>query len=149
MGFLARIPRLWARVPLLWLYIVLDLASLVFSILGVLLAIYKHCPSLGGLGGALGTAFAFVALFLRPDYGLRLYEILLKGIPPDLPKLEQLEAKLNAVEEALRVNSNGLTFQNGAIAIASVIGTLFWAFGEYLARGLMCIFHISISTSCQ
>jgi len=130
MGFFARIPQLWR-------YIAVAVFSLCISILGVLWAVHEQCPSLGGIGGAFGTAAAFASLFLRPDYGLQIYELIKRDIHTDLPKFEQLEEELKAVVAALRVNSNGQAIQNSAIAIASIIGTVFWALGEYFAKWLL------------
>lgn len=85
----------------------------------------------------MGTAVAFASLFLRPDYGLQVYEILKETISPDLPEVEKLREQIKALESALRINSNGQTIQNTFVAIASVVGTLFWALGENLANWIL------------
>jgi hypothetical protein len=96
-----------------------------------------RCPSIAGIGGAFGTAAAFASLFVRPDYGLRLYKVIKQGISPGLSEIQQLKEQMAALEEALRINSNGQVIQNFFIALASIIGTLFWALGEYLANWLI------------
>jgi hypothetical protein len=127
MGILARVPQLWK-------YIGVATISLVISVAGVVVAVCERCPSIGGIGGAIGTALAFASLFLRPDYGLGIYKIITEGISPDLPRIDQIEARLDALVNALHTNSNGQVIQNWAIAVASVIGTLVWALGESIAR---------------
>lgn len=126
--------ELLRRIPQTTRYIAVGALSLICSITGVIWAVHKHDASLGGLGGAVGTAIAFASLLLRPDYGLQIYNLIKKSIPPDSTKIEQLEAQLDAIHNALRINSNGQVIQNWAVAIPSCIGTLFWAFGEYIAR---------------
>ena len=129
--------RLFTRIPQLWRYVGVAAFSLLISVFFVWLAVHRHCASLGSIGGALGTAVAFASLFLRPDYGLQVYEILKETISPDLPEVEKLREQIKALESALRINSNGQTIQNTFVAIASVVGTLFWALGENLANWIL------------
>jgi hypothetical protein len=129
--------RLFTRIPQLWRYLGVAVFSLLVSLFFVWLAVHRQCPSLGGIGGALGTAAAFASFFLRPDYGLQVYEVLKEAISPELSDTDKLKEQIKAFESALRVNSNGQVIQNLFVATASVIGTLFWALGQYFAEWLL------------
>jgi hypothetical protein len=124
-------------VPQIWRYRLLVLVSSVVSLAGVLLAVYWKSPPDGGRGGAVATAISFLALYLRPDYGLLFYQARKASATSKLPADEQFHAKVNAMEAALAMNSEGQTSQNRALAAAAVIGTLFWGFGDTFAAQIL------------
>jgi hypothetical protein len=126
----------WEKVPQLWRYVVIAALSLGISMVGVFWAVHRNCPAQGGRGGAIATVVAFAILFLRPDYGLRIYEERKSRISPNLPQIEQLNLELKALIAGLRINSSGQAHQNRALVIASIIGTIFWGFGDVFATWL-------------
>ena len=129
--------RLFDSISQPWRYRVLVIASLTVSSFGVLRAIHLRCPAEGGRGGAVATALAFWALYLRPDYGRLLYRSWMASASKDLTGSAELAHKLDGAVAWLEMNSDGQTTQNRALAAATVIGTLFWGFGDVLATHLL------------
>jgi hypothetical protein len=127
----------WDRVPQPWRYAAVITLSFAISIAGVLWAAHRHTWQEGGRGGALATLVSLAALFLRPDYGLRIYEARKARIKPNLSKLDELAEELKALVAGWRINSRGQAHQNRALVIASFIGTFFWGFGDQIAKRLM------------
>jgi hypothetical protein len=130
--------------------------SIVLSAGGILLAAYSADPSDGGRGGAVAVAFAFFVLFIRRDYGTRVY----KALTLELPSLKAQVARLRAGGDPSAANSEGVDSlkrqvtaivarleteatgqknQNVALALASVIGTLAWGFGDVIAKWLKAL----------
>jgi hypothetical protein len=131
----------WDTVSQPWRYVIIICMSLIISCAGVLWASYTGKAQDGGRGGAIATVIAFAILFLRPDYGMRIYEERKARIKPDLPQLEKLDQEVKALVTGLRINSIGQAHQNRALVIASIIGTLFVGFGDWLAQLLICKLH--------
>jgi hypothetical protein len=127
-------------IPQHWRFILVAGASFILSAVGIAIGVYEKCPADGERGGALATAIAFAALFVRPDYGLRIYEERKRKIPADLPKNEQLVLEVDAIAQALKLNSKGQKYQNYAIAAASLIGTIIWGFGDLVVSSLIKFF---------
>lgn len=117
------------KIPHPWGYGVVAAVSCGFSVGGVFWAAHQGSPADGGRGGAIGTAIAFFALFVRPDYGLELYDERQNIAKKDqnfseLPKVDQIARKVEDIVAALRINSRGLTVQNLFIAAAGFVGTI-------------------------
>jgi hypothetical protein len=123
--------------PPLSRYISVAILSAALSVGGVIWAAHIRCPADGGRGGAVATALAFVVLFLRPDYGLWLFEQRREKTKPNLPEAERVGKELTLLVESLEINSKGQKNQNIALAVASGIGTIFWGFGDVFAKWLM------------
>jgi drug/metabolite transporter (DMT)-like permease len=83
----------------------------------------------------LATAIAIAALLVRRDYGQDEYRRRIKNANKLSTQTEQLALKVAALEERLDINSSGQTAQTWWAAGASVVGALFWGFGDVLARG--------------
>jgi hypothetical protein len=130
------------------------LASVAFSWCGISWGVHNKASD-GGRGGAIGVAIAFTTLFARKDLGQKAYEYIAIKLPQakrkldeDMQKilpgsaskhseqtlvLETLSSQLAGILGEVRINSNGQNRQNWWIASASVIGTLAWGFGDWLA----------------
>jgi hypothetical protein len=104
---------------------------------GVIYAAYKHSWSEGGRGGAMATMIAIFIVLLRPDYGQQIFDERFTKIDPKLPQIDQLEEKVGAIVAAMRINSQGQARLNKGLVIASAIGTLFWGFGDLLAKWMI------------
>jgi len=124
------------RVPQFWRYVLLVITAFLLSAGGIIWATHTRRALDAGCGGAVATAIAFVALFVRPDYGLQIYKERAKRIPDSASPIDRLSAQVDALVAALHINSDGQKKQNRAIAIASVIGTMAWGFGSYVAAWL-------------
>ena len=138
-------------------YGVVVLAAIVFSLTGIYVGAFVTDPSDGGPGGALAVALAFLVLFVRKDYGSRVYDALTKDIPalrqqisnlregktvtPKEADLGQIKTQVTAVVNRLDTESDGQKIQNRALAWASCIGTIAWGFGDIAAKWLRCLSH--------
>jgi hypothetical protein len=92
-----------------WGLVLLLCASV--SVGGILVAAHLRRPSLGGYGGALGVALAFLMLFLRRDYGKIAYELRTKRIP----KLGELIESLDGGQAERLGESNSASATHGDI----------------------------------
>jgi hypothetical protein len=129
--------NIWDSIPQRPRYVLFGLASLASSIIGVLIAAHNHCPSSGGRGGAIATIVAIFIVLLRPDYGLRMLNSRLDDLSLSLPDTEQLKEKVSYLIQAMRINSQGSTRLNIGLVIASMIGTIFWGFGDLIAQKMI------------
>ncbi len=129
--------RLSSTPPLLRKYILVTTFSILLSTGGLFFAVRLKCPSLAGWGGGLATALAFGTLFVRKDLGLKIYAARMKFVPKTASDLERVRLQAEAIVAAMEINSDGQRNQNIALAIASVTGTLFWTFGEAVAKQLI------------
>jgi len=130
-------------------------ASILLSLGGIAVAAWWTTPEDGGRGGALAVALAFLVLFVRRNYGARVYDALTKDIPKlkeQIANLRQgkepisekedpheMSRQLIAVVSRLDTEADGQNRQNYALAWASCIGTLAWGFGDIAARYLHSI----------
>jgi hypothetical protein len=129
--------------------------SIVLSAGGILLAAYGD-PADGGRGGAVAVAFAFFVLFIHRDYGARVYKALTLELPslkaqiaslraggdPSAANSEGVDAlkrQVTAIVARLETEAKGQKGQNVALAVASVIGTLAWGFGDVIAKWLKTV----------
>jgi hypothetical protein len=127
----------WAKISQPWRYVLLISSSLFLSCAGVIWAVSIKSVSDGGRGGALAAVVALCAIFLRPDYGIINYQKNEKHISEaHLSEIHQLIKKHEALVKAIKINSDGQTHQNRALVIASIIGTIFWGFGDKFATWL-------------
>ena len=122
--------------------------SIFASVGGVLYGAFvsKKCVD-GQRGGAIGTAAVFLILFLSRNYGEYVYEAILdirphlrsrmdalsKPGPVEVFSQEDLTWLTIAILGKLKVAASEQQTQNVYIAIASVIGTLAWGFGDIIA----------------
>ncbi|HEV2962129.1 MAG TPA: hypothetical protein VG649_09920 [Candidatus Angelobacter sp.] len=135
------------------------LIAVVLSVAGVLIGAFVTDPADGGRGGAVAVALAFIVLFVRRDYGSRVYDALTKDIPAlrqqirnlregkaDVPKdgenLAEIKKQVTAIVSRLDTESDGQKDQNRALAWASCIGTIAWGFGDLAAKLLKLVCHI-------
>ena len=129
--------------------------SIVLSAGGILLAAHGD-PSDGGRGGALAVALAFFVLFIRRNYGARVYEALTVELPSlkgQIAKLraggdpsaansegvDALKRQVTAIVARLETEAKGQRGQNIVLAAASIIGTLAWGFGDVIAKWLKAV----------
>jgi hypothetical protein len=141
-------------IPQYTIYILVVIASIILSAGGILIAVHRGDLSRGGQGGAVAVAFSFLILFLRRDYGARVY----KAITTDFPNLRAQIRSLRKGDDPATANSDGVAelkrqitgmtarfeteakgqrAQNLALAAASIIGTLVWGFGDRGAQYLI------------
>jgi hypothetical protein len=121
-------------------------------------------PNNAGLGGAIGVALSFAALFfLSRNYGPKVYELLTRTLPAiekrlaaptpksqaitaptEREEIEALAIEIKAVRAKLDVEAQGQFFQSLYLTAASVLSTLFWGFGElgasqYIEMAKTCV----------
>lgn len=140
------------------LYYAVVLLTVLVSIAGVLRATLLAKTERGGQGGAIGVALAFWIIFLNRNLGERLYKSILAGNSSLSEKLELLADKkpmadftnaelttaMTATMARFSVESEEQRDQNKALVWASVLGTIFWGFGDRFADYLitpMAILH--------
>jgi hypothetical protein len=131
-------------------------ASIALSLGGVAVGAWVTKPDDGGRGGAIAVALAFLILFVRRNYGARVYDALTKDIPSlrdqiislrqgkeplakDMGDTGELRRQLIAMVSRLDIEADGQNRQNRALAWASCIGTIAWGFGDIFARHLQNI----------
>src|SRR6266404_1107794 len=148
-------------------YLTVFFISLACSIGGIPFAAYV-CKSdaHAGRGGAIGSALAFLFLFVTTDYGTKLFEAVTKDLPElrarvarlktqtetpaevTAPTVEanvaRLEQKINKIEtevstlvNRIDIDGQGQRAQNIWLAVATVIGTIAWGFGDLAAKYLL------------
>jgi hypothetical protein len=134
------------------------LASILLSVGGILTGAFVTRPADGGRGGAIAVALAFFVLFVRRDYGARVYAALTKEIPAikeevsllrqskpapaaSAPDIGQVKRQVTAIVSRLDTEADGQKIQNRALAWASCIGTIAWGFGDVLASWLKAVSH--------
>jgi hypothetical protein len=130
-------------------------ASLTSSAIGICYAAHHNYQD-GGRGGAVAVAIAFAALFVRHDFGQKAYDTVAIEVPKVKQELaaflesmypsaapaahsqaiENLTARIDGLVEQVRINSSGQSRQNGWLAAASIVGTLAWGFGDWIAHTL-------------
>lgn len=118
-------------------YLFVAIASVVVSVGGVLVAVYFRNEKLGSIGGVISTALAFCVLFIRKDWGLLMYKRRMGRIPNTLSPTEKSQYQIDCVVQAFEINSSGVTIQNLALAAATIVGTVFAAYGERWAKLLI------------
>lgn len=111
-------------------------------------------PVDGGRGGALAVALTLVAFFLRKDVNEKLRLTFTRTLPelraaidefsgaPEREKTKVPAAgpivtptqRLDAIETSLRVTEQSEQRMDRYVAAAAVIGTLFWGFGDIVAK---------------
>lgn len=113
---------------------------------GVLYAVIFGAASDGGRGGALAVAVTFAMLFLDRRTSRDYLEMTLppdpaaKTIPTHDAALKTYLATLNTDQKQTRnafaVLLDWEDHRKWPLAISSVIGTVFWGFGDYIAGAL-------------
>lgn len=122
---------IFGSIPQPWRYVLVVVICFLVSVAGVVWGVHTGSPSAGQRGGAIATGLAFVMLFSRPDYGLLMYRAGKEDPAPlGQSKIDALEVKMAAFEQALEINSGGVAVQNFGIAAAGAIGAIFWGFGD-------------------
>ena len=135
MSKVSRPPRI-EYVPVVWRYVGVAGLCLLVSAGGVLRAVRLGNQNEGGRGGALATMIALTIFLLRRDYGMWYYQDRISEIK-DLSPIDELTEKIRAVEKAMFTNSRGQTKSNYWLAVATVIGTFFWGFGDLIVKRIM------------
>lgn len=129
------------------LYRLVVVGAFVVSSAGVVWAARYPDTSNGGRGGAIAVIVAFAVLFLRRDYGKKSYDTILEDVPEQVDGLDYekaiqaLHERVLAVDRRVALDADGQRLQNKALTWASVIGTIFWGFGDLFAawlRKLLC-----------
>ena len=126
----------WDRIPQFYRYIIFIGLSLTISISGVVWATLTHRCAEAGRGGALATILAVATMFLRPDYGMLTYDDGKAERSRIANADERLQTEIEDVVQWLRINSSGQSHLNAAIFLASLVGSLFWGFGDLLPKYL-------------
>jgi len=101
-------------------------------------------------GGALAVGLSLIVLFLRPNYGQRVYEILtieavrtrtiiesLKVNPQPVSPSPSEKEKIDALVAGAKADTDEQKLQNIFLALSSGIGTLVWGFGDFPAKWLI------------
>ncbi len=127
-----------------YLSISILLLSVILSIGGVIVAIkVTHCDGDGGRGGAIADALALLVIFLDRSYASKFMTLIAKFQPDEETNhvpLDRKHVRAIAVNEIKRFaklldsDARRLRLQNAFLAIATFIGTLFWGFGDLIAR---------------
>ena len=124
----------------LWLVLICCIA---FSVGGVIYAVFLGVAADGGRGGALAVAITFAMLFLDRRTSKDYLEMPLpadtaeKDIPTDDKALKAhlagLATNQNQTRNAFAAMLDWGNRQKWPLAISSVIGTVFWGFGDIIA----------------
>ena len=148
-------------------YLTVFFISLACSIGGIPFAAYVcKSDADAGRGGAIGAALAFLFLFVTNDYGTKLFKAVTEELP-DLKarilrlktqatapaevaptngeaRVARLEQKINKIESEVSILVNrididgqGQRAQSIWLAVATVIGTIAWGFGDLAAKYLL------------
>jgi hypothetical protein len=149
------------------IYVGVFFLSTAISLGGIPFAAYIcKCDADAGRGGALGSALAFLFLFITNDYGTKLFQAVTKELPglkarvarlktqvaapaevtlPDVEaKVARLEQKISKIEtevgtlvNRIDIDGQGQRAQSIWLAVATVIGTIAWGFGDLAAKHLL------------
>lgn len=132
-------------------YVIFVIAAIALSAAGIVIAAFNSSPADGGRGGALAVAFSFLVLFVRRNYGARVYQAIIEDIPKLREQinalrenkqlesahddgLNELKRQITAIVSRLDTEASGQSVQNIALAVASVVGTIAWGFGDWIAQ---------------
>jgi hypothetical protein len=118
-------------------YVILAIFCFLVSTGGVGRAVHLACANEGGRGGALATILSLSVFLLRRDYGAWQYQDRIANMSDNLSDLDQIKEKVDALQQAMLTNSEGQTAANYCLAGGTVIGTLFWGFGDIFATWFM------------
>src|SRR5437870_4005109 len=109
--------------------------AVALSAAGVVIGAFVTQPTDGGRGGAIAVALAFLVLFVRRDYGSRVYAAITKDVPalrdeinalrqghaqaaPAAEDVAGIKRQVAAVVSRLDTESDGQKIQNRALAWA-------------------------------
>lgn len=130
-------------------HILLVLVCVVISALGVLYAFVSKDYSHGGRGGAIGVALSFGALFLSVRNRYNSIDVLdltsqelFSILGQEMTINEQVEAnasRIEALKNDLKRSQKSAFLENVALALAGVISTIFWGFGDLFAGFLVLL----------
>jgi hypothetical protein len=68
------------------------------------------------------------------DWGFRKYQRFVEDFSADLPPIEKIVFKHEALVDALQINAKGQSQQNWTLITASGIGAMFWGFGDVMVK---------------
>ncbi len=142
--------KLWFHRQLYWAILLL---VIVLSAGGIFVAGFITKDPLDGTrGGALAVGLSLVVLFLRPNYGQRVYKILtieavrtkviiesLKVNPHPASSAPSEKDKIDALVAGAKADTDEQQLQNIFLALSSGIGTLVWGFGDLPATWLIAV----------
>lgn len=134
------------------LYALAIVLSVIVSLSGVAYSVYvSKNPVDGQRGGAIAVVVSLWILFLRRNYGERVYRAIVELSPSIEKKLEdmaenkpvtafsdiELTIVLLGLVGRINVEADEQRVQNIALFLASVVGTMFWGFGDAIATKLL------------
>lgn len=121
-----------------------------FALGGILIGAFWVGPEHGGRGGAMAVALSFAYLFTQKDYSERVYTTIMKkskrldDIFDRWDKENEksgvvrgLQHEIRALRKSMRAQEKGNREQNKFSAIAAVVGTVAWGFGDLMASALL------------
>lgn len=114
-----------------------------FAISAVGVVHYAHSEktiNYAGRGGAIAAVLALGVMFLRPNWGRRNYDRRMKLVPKTATPLEYQQRQTAAIVAWLTIDASDQADQNKALFFASMIGTIFWGFGDVIATYLRAWF---------
>lgn len=126
--------------------------SIVLSLIGIVVGVLRHSNADGQRGGALADMIALYTLFVRHDDNSA-YRVLSIEIPAFRKFLEKfgpltdaqairilaldLEAQAASINMQLKDGAERQETQNFWLAWTTVVGTLFWGFGDLPTQWLI------------
>jgi hypothetical protein len=128
----------------LYLSVSICLFCICVSFGGVWWAVKKtHCDADAGRGGAIADAVALFVIFLDRSYAASLYT-LISGMAPirdtDTSPIDRaavrriVVSEIERFEKLLSKDAKLQRLQNFFLALATLVGTGFWGFGDLWAR---------------
>jgi hypothetical protein len=133
-------------------YRLLFISSLIVSIAFVGIGVHRKQISDGQRGGAIADMIALYVLFVRRDDNAT-FQILFSSIPALLKTLDEfgpltteqqfrvlaldLKTRTDAIELKLKDSSQRQEIQNSWLAWTTVVGTVFWGFGDWPTQWLI------------
>jgi hypothetical protein len=122
---------------------------IVASLAGILVAVCVTKDAAdGGRGGAIADAIALSVMLVSRNYAARLYKIITRlrsESKEEYGKHDEtavsrtvvrsiVKNEIDSLLNLLNVDAQSQKLQNRYLATATCIGTLFWGFGDWIAR---------------
>jgi len=141
-----------SKVPELPTYRLIFFLSIILSLTGIVVGVFRQKDADGQRGGAIADMIALYILFVRHDENSA-YRVLSIEIPAFRKFLQKfgpltdaqairilaldLEAQTASINMQLKEGSERQETQNFWLAWTTIVGTLFWGFGDLPTRWLI------------
>jgi len=128
----------------MYVSVLICLSSIALGLGGIWWAVHRtHCDTDGGRGGAIADAIALFVIFLDRSYASSLYDMISSMTPTEDNSIgpinrstvrEIVVSEIKTLEGLLAVDAKLVRLQSFFLALATLVGTLCWGFGDIWAR---------------